>query len=110
MSKLDEILSEIERLDKEATPPPWWNESGTLHAKASTWTKEVHACCHPASCEEEADAEFVELARTALPLLAKILRAIIDEHFCLSSSRIRDRLEFDPRAIAERVIEEAKPQ
>lgn len=31
------------------TPGPWWNESGTIHAKNPlVWTGDNHSCVHPA--------------------------------------------------------------
>ncbi len=55
------------KICSKASPGPWWNESGVLHAKAPNWTPEVHSCCHPARAETEEDADFIALARTALP-------------------------------------------
>lgn len=49
-----------------ATPGPWWNESGVVHAKGPQWTPENHSCVHPLNGEWE-DAEFAAAARTGWP-------------------------------------------
>jgi hypothetical protein len=75
------------KLCETATPEPWWNESGVLHAKnPGVWTEDNQSCIHPASCPEtywlngnvaqqDKDADFIAAARTALPrLLAEVER------------------------------------
>jgi hypothetical protein len=75
------------KLCETATPEPWWNESGVLHAKnPGVWTEDNQSCIHPAACPETywlngnvaqqaKDADFIAAARTALPrLLAEVER------------------------------------
>ena len=61
----------------EHTPLPWRNESGILHAKYPNPTDTVH----PARCENEVDAEFVERAVNNyyqfLAALERLSRAVV---------------------------------
>ena len=40
----------IEEAMKLATPGPWWDESGTAHAKGPEWCEADHSCVHPIRC------------------------------------------------------------
>jgi hypothetical protein len=62
-------LRHLKELDQQATPGPWWNESGVIHAKAPDWTPECHSCCHPVRCDEDDDAELVAEYRNETPRL-----------------------------------------
>ena|SRR5699024_1790863 len=89
--KLTDLLDQIERLDKEATKGPWdhtveWAEIGS----GSDSVIHGYGYAHCDGCDEEIegvdarvalspdDAEFIALARTALPQLAKALRGVLD--------------------------------
>jgi len=73
-------MSELDRLQKlcdKATPLPWWNESGVIHAKHPTkWKEENHSCIHVAKvdCEYLQDSDFITEARSAMPKLIVIAR------------------------------------
>lgn len=50
-------LAELRAKADAATPGPWWNESGVIHAPIPGRTD--GAAVHPASCEQEEDADFI---------------------------------------------------
>ena len=60
----------------EHTLLPWRNESGILHAKYPNPTDTVH----PARCDNEADAEFVELAVNNFYPMKAALKALDTEY------------------------------
>lgn len=80
MPDLQKLLDQIDRLDQEAEAGPWDHDRevntengwslGTVrsHHTGESVTAEVY----------DADAEFIALARTALPQLAIALRAVMD--------------------------------
>lgn len=72
--------AELRRLAERATPGPWWNESGVLHAKnPGVWSEANKSCIHPASCPEpywenaepdqqRRDADFIAAANPSAVL------------------------------------------
>lgn len=76
--KLTELLEEIDRLDRDASPSPWQNDGYDVLG-APYKLREMLLAPHVASADQnECDAEFIALARTALPQLAKALQAVMD--------------------------------
>ena len=71
MTDLHACLAEIEARADAATPGPWWNESGVVHAPVDG------PCVHPASCTEEADADFIAGSRTDVPALVAMVREAV---------------------------------
>ncbi len=61
------------------TPEPWWDESGTIHAKADNWTEKVHSCDHPAKASSDANARrIVACVNACAGLSNAVLEAIAD--------------------------------
>lgn len=64
---------------ERATPGPWWNEGGVIHAKnPGIWTEQNCSCVHIARvyygywenarlCEQEVNGDFIDEAREGWP-------------------------------------------
>ena len=84
--KLTDLLDEIARLDQQATTGPWEYDGSTIDSKATfdeVVTTEVNCSmyCYGGTgkgVQDDNDAEFIALARTALPQLARALEAVLD--------------------------------
>ena len=83
MPDLQHLLDQIDRLDQEATKGPW--AVGGKSADGFTFFGEKYCdCCQPGEGSygdligeaPEKDAEFIALARTALPQLAAVIRRL----------------------------------
>lgn len=75
--KLTDLLDEIQRLDKEATKGPWVAHPGVKYV----YTTEAGMVLDRAWVDQpDADLHLAALARTALPKLAKALRAVLEVH------------------------------
>lgn len=109
MSKLDELLAECERLDKEATKGPWlarrlrhveYQIEGPPPVEGAANTLIGYYAGTLDDQGPSRNAPFSARARLLLPLLAKIVEALVDA----------STIEFDARAIAERVIKASQEQ
>ncbi len=82
-----ERSKELRELCEKATPGPWWDESGVIHAcNPGVWTEQNHSCIHPVTItepywenalpnERQANGEFIAASRTALPEALDALEA-----------------------------------
>lgn len=77
----DSHLDTIKARCAAATPGPWWNETGTIHAPDWRSGAEHGSTCHPAytfgsnGIDWEADADFIAHARSDIPaMVAEIER------------------------------------
>lgn len=89
---LTQLLDQIDRLEQEATKGPWdhtveWAEigSGSDSVIHGYYDGECPACAEKVNDDASVaispeDREFIALARTALPQLAKALRDIMEIH------------------------------
>jgi len=90
MPDLQALLDEIDRLDQEATKGPWWGVMDDLTDVVQIFHDQEQKL-HVADIGDKTlervwqDAEFIALARTALPQLAKALRAVLAK--CASMER-----------------------
>lgn len=86
MPDLNHLLQEIDRLDQEATKGPW--ESLGPNVESADYTQDdvvstdvdCSTYCYGGigrGIQNSKDAEFIALARTALPQLAKALRNVV---------------------------------
>ena len=83
LDEIDARLLEIEAelaICRAATPGPWWDESGVIHAQRET------GCVHPAAAGVNANADFIASSRTGYPKalagerrLLRALRAAVGE-------------------------------
>lgn len=82
--KLTELLDQILRLDQEATPGPWTTDStpdefgiiwGAVEQIGGGFGERAMVT---EVVEEHADAEFIALARTALPKLAEAVYQVLE--------------------------------
>jgi len=102
---ITDLLDQIDRLDQQATKGPWdhtveWAEIGS----GSDSVIHGYGYAHCDGCDEAVesvdsrvalspqDAEFIALARTALPTLAKALRAVMELH----KTRVHDEDPTSP--------------
>ncbi|HEY4536417.1 MAG TPA: hypothetical protein VIG71_10700 [Enteractinococcus sp.] len=92
MTDLQNLLEEIQTLDEATTPAPWQitetdDCDGLQIAHVRQLGKSLAIAEHRVVYvdEEDADAEFIALARTALPTLAKALQAVLAK--CASMER-----------------------
>ena len=84
--KLTDLLDQIDRLDQEATPGPWEYDGSTIDSKATfdeVVTTEVNCSmyCYGGTgkgVQDDNDAEFIALARTALPKLAEAVYHVLE--------------------------------
>ena len=72
--QITRLLDEIERLDQQATKGPW---SATPKTYGIARVKNLEGLTI-ATNTSESITEFIALARTALPQLAKAVRAVLD--------------------------------
>lgn len=84
MPDLQNLLDQIDRLDQEATKGPWTATGdvygGKVYEPSGYPLPGCTSCGENEATYQGQDAEFIALARTALPQLAKALRAVIDTH------------------------------
>jgi hypothetical protein len=93
-SPITELCDQLDQLRAAATPGPWWNESGTVHAPLPFGRNDglPGAACHPLNAQgsngldADADAELAAAAVNALPQLTAALRAV---------EALADRLDDD---------------
>jgi len=88
--KLTDLLDQIDRLELEIYPGPWVaNDRGIGYeittqqqideaAEVNGWPMPINSGIKDTF--PRSDAEFIALARTALPTLAKALRAVLELH------------------------------
>ena len=84
---LTDLLDEIDRLDQEATDGPWTTGENDETGLKYFGTGYCDCCTPPIPSAGvilgetgRAEAEFIALARTALPQLAKALEAVMVVH------------------------------
>ena len=83
--QITQLLDQIDRLDRDASPSPWQNDGYDVLG-APYELREMLLAPHVASADQnESDAEFIALARTALPAMSKALRAVLAK--CASMER-----------------------
>lgn len=93
MPDLQNLLDQIDRLDKDVTPGPWAVDKDNprgIHDPLVVYPEDdggVIAYVQP----DHDDAEFIALARTALPQLAKALRAVLEKSE-IAHDVLRDRV------------------
>ena len=83
---LTDLLDQIDRLDNEATKGPWEKLGSTVESNGTyedviTTEVDCSSYCYGGrggGVLKDKDAEFIALARTALPQLAKALRGVLD--------------------------------
>lgn len=84
MTKLTDLLDRVDQLDKIATKAPWTATGnaygGKVYEPAGYPLPGCTSCGENEATYEGQDAEFIALARTALPQLAKALRAVLEIH------------------------------
>lgn len=97
--QLRRLLDQVDRLDNEAEPGPWEveYEAEGGDQPPSVLRVDPDDRCHltlVAWAEDDPDAELIALSRTALPAIAKALRAVIDEvqnlHLIASTQAVLD--------------------
>ena len=83
--KLTDLLDQIDRLDQQATPGPWTTGENDETGLKYFGTGYCDCCTPPIPSAGiilgetgRAEAEFIALARDALPQLAEALRAVLD--------------------------------
>lgn len=93
--KLTDLLDQIDRLDQEATPGPWQSDGDAL--LGDTY-KDHNATLAPflGDIMRSNDAEFIALARTALPALAQAVQGVLD----VLDGHPAPRKEADPTGYA----------
>lgn len=84
LNTLSSILTEIEALDKAATPGPWrkvrqyWPEQGesfvVFHERGQQCSSDLNEHFAAATGPHESHADFIARSRTLLPKLARALR------------------------------------
>jgi hypothetical protein len=97
-----EWLDRLDQAHAAATPGPWWNESGTVHAPLPFGRNDGKPgpACHPLDAQgrngrdANADAEFASVAYNANPGLVAAVRAVLE-------------LADDDEAVAERATDYA---
>ena len=96
--KLTDLLDQIDRLDQEATKGPWYAESKNEDDYYALTA--VYNVFHNGDTPDRDlmaygaydNAEFIALARTALPQFAKALRAVMELH----KTRVHDEDPTSP--------------
>ena len=86
MPDLQVLLDQIDQLDQEATNGPWEYDGSTIDSKTTfdeVVTTEVNCSmyCYGGTgkgVQDDNDAEFIALARTALPQLAAAVKGVLD--------------------------------
>lgn len=90
---LTDLLDQIDRLDQEATKGPWEKLGSTVESNGTyedviTTEVDCSSYCYGGrggGVLKDKDAEFIALARTALPQLAKALQTVLTK--CASMER-----------------------
>ena len=84
MTDLNHLLDQIDRLDKEATQAPWTSIGndfgGKVYEPSGYPLPGCTSCGENEATYERKDAEFIALARTALPQLAQALKSVLHLH------------------------------
>lgn len=76
MSDISEIVAELERLEKAATPGPWWQDQAEWKVHHGNACDRVVTCNHDEN--KVRDAEFIAYARNYLPaVLAALKEALL---------------------------------
>lgn len=79
MPDIDSLLGQIQRLELEIYPGPWVaNDLGIGYEITTQQQMPINSGIKDTF--PRSDAEFIALARTALPQLAKALRAVMEIH------------------------------
>lgn len=113
---ITDLLDQIDRLDQEATKGPWTTDStpdefgiiwGAVEQIGGGFGERAMVT---EIMEEHADAELIVLARTALPQLAKALRAVMEdcqsvENLVHKDHTYRTEYDYGMRAQARAVME-----
>lgn len=78
MEHIVQLLDQIEATDQKASPGPWQSDGDAI--MGATY-RDHNALLAPflGDVMQSNDAEFIVLARTALPQLSKALRAVLAE-------------------------------
>ena len=96
MPDLQTLLQEIDRLDQEATKGPWTSIGndcgGKVYEPSGYPLPGCTSCGENEATYEGQDAEFIALARTALPQLAAAVRAGLELH----KTRVHDEDPTSP--------------
>ena len=79
MPDLQNLLDQIDRLDQEATKGPWHQDGEEILGAAYSDHGYLKAPVLAGVYQNEHDAEFISLSRTALPQLAKAVKTILSE-------------------------------
>lgn len=87
MPDLQALLDQIDRLDQEASEAPWQQDrnehpTGDVYVEAGSerMHRKMERIDPDIGCGYAVDAEFIALARTALPAMSKALRAVLEIH------------------------------
>lgn len=78
--KLTELLDQIDRLDQEATTGPWHEDGDEVLGDFYEDHGYLKAPVLGGFYQNECDAEFIALARTALPKLAEAVYHVLELH------------------------------
>lgn len=96
MPDLQALLDQIDRLDQEATKGPWTATGdvygGKVYEPSGYPLPGCTSCGENEATYEGQDAEFIALARTALPALSRAVRATLELH----KTRIHDEDPTSP--------------
>ena len=76
MPDLNHLLDQIDRLDQEATTGPWHEDGDEVLGDFYEDHGYLKAPVLGGFYQNECDAEFIALARTALPQLAAVIRRL----------------------------------
>ena len=103
--QLDHLLDQIDRLDQEATKGPWTSIGndcgGKVYEPSGYPLPGCTSCGENEATYEGQDAEFIALARTALPALAQAVKGVLD----VLDGHPAPRKEADPTGYATARIE-----
>lgn len=100
MPTIDEILDEVEHLDREATPGSWLCgelSDGTRRVYPDDMEEDEHGC-FPCVCEyaKDADAALIAAYRSHAPALAaevRRLRGLLEQHSTITIEEARSLLD-----------------
>lgn len=92
------LLDQIDRLDQETTPGPWISKGitpdhGLMDGIEVYQEGEKGAIAYVQPAQD--DAEFIALARTALPTLSRAVREVLKECKEAHERYARDRYDVD---------------